>query len=111
MTSPRHCEEPLRRSNPAFLPVARTPDCFAALAMTAYLWHGARPHFRRHRPEIRKIPAPPGGGVEQLPRIGLLRIGQDLARRALFEDAALLHHGDVVADLRRDAQIMCDEQQ
>ena len=38
-------------------------------------------------------------------------MGQDLRRRALFDDAAMLHHSDVVADLRRDAQIVGDEQQ
>ena len=52
-----------------------------------------------------------GGGFEQLPRVGLLRMGQDLRRRSLFDDAAMLHHGDVVADLGRDAQIVGDEQQ
>ena len=31
--------------------------------------------------------------------------------RALFHDPAMLHHGDVVADLRGDAQIVGDEQQ
>ena len=46
-----------------------------------------------------------------MPGVGLLRIGQDLRRRSLFDDAAVLHHGDVVADLRGDAQIMGDEQQ
>ena len=30
---------------------------------------------------------------------------------ALFDDAAILHHRDVVADLRGDTQIMGDEQQ
>jgi hypothetical protein len=30
---PRHCEEPLRRSNPAFC-ICGAMDCFAALAMT-----------------------------------------------------------------------------
>ncbi len=37
-------------------------------------------------------------------------MGQHLRRRALFDDAAMLHHRDVVADLRRDAQIVGDEQ-
>src|SRR5712675_1336984 len=31
----RHCEERLRRSNPAFFVASRKLDCFAALAMTA----------------------------------------------------------------------------
>ncbi|RTE92985.1 hypothetical protein D6B98_10095 [Bradyrhizobium sp. LVM 105] len=40
----RHCEEPLRRSNPDYLR-GKILDCFATLAMTnsrARLWHGPR---------------------------------------------------------------------
>ena len=38
-------------------------------------------------------------------------MGQHLRRRSLFHDPAMLHHGDVVADLRRDPKIVGDEQQ
>ncbi|MDE5446013.1 hypothetical protein GWG65_32320 [Bradyrhizobium sp. CSA207] len=34
--SPRHCEEPLRRSNPD-CPGEGSLDCFAALAMTTWI--------------------------------------------------------------------------
>jgi hypothetical protein len=34
-----------------------------------------------------------------------------LCRRSLFDDAAVLHHGHIVTDLRGDAQIMGNEQQ
>jgi hypothetical protein len=40
-----------------------------------------------------------------------LRICQDSRRRATFHDEAVLHHRDIVADLRGDAQIAGDEQQ
>ena len=53
----------------------------------------------------------PGAASSSGAGIGLLRVGQDLRRRALFDDPAMLHHGNVVADLRRDAQIVGDEQQ
>src|SRR6266550_1451309 len=59
---------------------------------------------QHHRPEIRKIPLPSGRGVKQRAGIGNLRICQDLRRRTLFDDAAMLHHSDVVTDLRRNAQ-------
>ena len=38
-------------------------------------------------------------------------MGQHLRRRSLFHNPAMLHHGDVVADLCRDAKIVGDEQQ
>ena len=38
-------------------------------------------------------------------------MGQHLCRRALFHNPAMLHHGDVVADLRRNAKVVGDEQQ
>src|SRR5438309_5431512 len=36
---------------------------------------------------------------------------KDLRRWTLFHDSAVLHYGNVVADLRRDAQVVGDEQQ
>ena len=39
-------------------------------------------------------------------RIGLLRICQDLRRCSLLDDATVLHYGNIVADLRRNAQIV-----
>jgi hypothetical protein len=35
LTSKRHCEEPLRRSNPLLQQKEKKLDCFASLAMTA----------------------------------------------------------------------------
>src|SRR6266852_9070959 len=78
-----------------------------------YFWIalGRRASTCRDGAEIRKIPLPAGGGVKQLPGVGLLRICQDLRGRSLFDDAAMLHHRDIVADLRCNTQIMGDEQQ
>ncbi|TFV74208.1 hypothetical protein E4K64_19710 [Bradyrhizobium frederickii] len=44
----RHCEEPLRRSNPDFFR-GGILDCFAALAMTTWRWRAQVSH--RH-PEV-----------------------------------------------------------
>src|SRR6059058_4130911 len=65
----------------------------------------------RDGPEIGEIPISSRGGVEQLARIGLLRMCQDLRRGSLFDDAPTLHHGDMIADLRGHAQIVGDEQE
>src|ERR1700735_4235877 len=63
-----------------------------------------------HWPEIGEIPAASGRGVEQGAGIGLAWFVEALRGRTLFDDPALLHHGDVIADLRGDAQIVGDEQ-
>ena len=39
----------------------------------------------------------------------MLRVAEHLARQPLLHHGAVLHHGDEVADLRGDAQIMGDE--
>ena len=56
----------------------------------------------RHRPEIGEIPPPTGRGVKQGAGIGLLRFCEDFRGRTLFDDAAVLHDGDIIADLRRN---------
>ena len=50
----------------------------------------------------------PESGQQRL-RIGVLRIAEDLAGQPLLHHLAVLHHRDEVADLRRDAQVMGDE--
>ena len=85
-------------------------ECFVRLLL-AMTGREPTPRSVSHRPEIGKIPAAAGRGVEQGAGIGLLRMGQHLGGRALFDDAAVLHHSDIVADLRGDAQIVGDEQQ
>ncbi|TYO62318.1 hypothetical protein FXV83_33200 [Bradyrhizobium hipponense] len=47
----RHCEEPLRRSNPDCL-CGRTLDCFATLAMTMWVQSGLRTKKQRKRPGL-----------------------------------------------------------
>lgn len=67
----------------------------------AGLWH--RGNGPRDRSEIREIPLASRCGFEELAGIGLLRIGQHLGRRSLFDNPAALHHRDVVTDLSRNA--------
>jgi hypothetical protein len=50
--SRRHCEGPLRRSNPSFASPSCKMDCFASLAMTA---ERARHTLARHHPRRRVI--------------------------------------------------------
>jgi hypothetical protein len=52
----RHCEEPLRRSNPCFVSPSCKMDCFASLAMTA---EGLRLTLTRHHPPPGRRDAPP----------------------------------------------------
>src|SRR5438270_238664 len=66
---------------------------------------------KRHGAEIGEIPTASGRGIEQRTGICLSRMRKDLRRWTLFHDPAVLHYGNVVADLRRDAQVMGDEQQ
>ena len=44
-----------------------------------------------------------GNRVEQRPRIGMLRIAEHFAGKAVFHHFAVLHHGHEIADLRGDA--------
>ena len=59
------------------------------------------------RPKPQSLPRRRG---EQRPRVLVAGLGEDLARRALSTTRPSPHHGDAVADLRRDAQIVGDEQ-
>ena len=49
-------------------------------------------------------------GGEQMARIVVLRIGEDLLGRPGLDDLALGHHADPVGDLAHDAEVMGDEQ-
>ena len=62
-----------------------------------------RKHARRRRLQRRD-------GGDELLGVGMLRVVQDLRRRALFDHDAMLHHHDAVGDLGDDAEIMGDEQ-
>src|SRR5258706_2049207 len=67
----------------------------------------------RHRDAIRQgglAPVPARNGVEQFARIGVARCREDARRRTMLDDLAALHHGDAVADLGCDAQVVRDEQ-
>ena len=47
---------------------------------------------------------------QQRPRIGMLRIGEDVLARALFDDAAEIHDHHVIGDMAHDRQIVADEE-
>ena len=49
-------------------------------------------------------------GGQQMARIGVLRVGEDLRRRPGLDDLALGHHADAVGDLADDAEVVGDEQ-
>src|SRR4051812_17738551 len=51
-----------------------------------------------------------GNRREKLSRVGVRRPGKDRSGRALLDDLAVAHDGDVVADLRRDTQVVGDEE-
>ncbi len=57
-----------------------------------------------------KAKSRPGAASNSARVYSWLRRGEDLRRGAVLDHAALRHHRDVVADLRRDAQVVRDEQ-
>ena len=69
----------------------------------------ARTSRSDHLPSRLRANSPPGIEFEQRLRIGVLRIAEHLAREPLLHHFTVLHHGDEIADLRGDAQIMRDE--
>src|SRR5471030_1886362 len=66
--------------------------------------------LRRDAVELAEFPVAAGGGSEQRLGIGVLGRAEHLLGRAVLDHPALAHHGDVVADLGRDTEIMRDEQ-
>jgi hypothetical protein len=60
------------------------------------------------RPRERKVAA--GCRRKQAPRIGFPRCEENVRYQPLFDDTALVHHNDPVADLARHTQIMRDEE-
>ncbi len=48
--------------------------------------------------------------VDETPRIGVLRIFNDVVRRPLFHDAALVHHQHPVAELLHQGNIVANKQ-
>jgi hypothetical protein len=74
------------------------------------LIEGSGRRIRWEGTEIGKIPAFAGSRVQQLARVFLLRILQDASSGAILDDSAILHNGDIVADLSCDAEIMSDEE-
>src|SRR5262249_11146790 len=57
------------------------------------------------RGELAEFPVTAWGGGEQGLGVVIARRAEHLLGRAVLDHAALAHHGDVVADLRRHAQV------
>ena len=51
-----------------------------------------------------------GRGGQQRLRVGMLRIGEQLVGRRIFDDAAEIHDRDLARDVPHDGQIVGDEQ-
>src|SRR5882724_12017823 len=60
--------------------------------------------------EFLEVPVATGSGFYQRARVILLRSGQDLLGQASFDDMAVLHHDNGIADLRGNAKIVGDEE-
>src|ERR1700740_1426909 len=46
----------------------------------------------------------PGDGLQQTPRVGMLRGVEDRFRRRVFDDPSGVHHADIVSDRRDHAE-------
>ena len=55
------------------------------------------------------MPGAPGNGGEELTRVRSLRVVEDPGGRSALHDLSVAHHREPVADLRRDAQVVGDE--
>jgi hypothetical protein len=47
--------------------------------------------------------------IEQGPRVGVTRVAKDCCGRAALDNFTVLHHTDEIANLRRHAQVVRDE--
>lgn len=66
--------------------------------------------FDVHKPyKVAKSISRPGGCVQEALRVGVLRVGIDLSGLAFFDNFAVLHDHDPVANLRGHPQIVGDE--
>ena len=69
-------------------------------------------HVRHHAldgGQMRGAATEPRDRAEQADRVGMLRIGEQLIDRRALDDLAGIHHGDFVADLGDDAEIVGDQ--
>src|SRR5258706_313793 len=74
-------------------------------------WRKAGARAPRARDGFQPLAAPGAmnGGSQQSARIGVDRRAHDLAKRALLDDLAGIHHRDAVADFDRNPDVMGDE--
>jgi hypothetical protein len=67
-------------------------------------------HVGTVRASLAMAPVPARHRGQQRLGVGMRRVGVDLGQGPAFDDTALVHHDDAVADLARHAQVMGDEQ-
>src|SRR5436189_2192182 len=75
---------------------------------------GRRPDQRRRRSLDRVQPflpwtIEPRYRSEQTPRVGHLRVVEELPGRSLLDDASRVHDDDLVGDVGHDAQVVRDQ--
>src|SRR5690606_37865086 len=64
----------------------------------------------RDFPEVREIPKTARRRFNKRTCVGVFGIGQDILCRTIFDNAAALHDGNVVANLGSNAQVVRDEE-
>ena len=78
------------------------------LGQVAHLDNGFRAHWRRH--SLTRIGAVDSWfGVRQTLRVLVTRRGQDLVDGTFFDDLAVFHDDDVIAELTRERQVVGDQ--
>ena len=68
---------------------------------------GGAPANRREPLRLRAVE--PRDRAEQAPGVRVLRVVEELALRPVLDDAARVHHGDVVGDVGDDAEVVRDQ--
>ena len=68
-----------------------------------------RRRARDRRQASRAIAVDPRDRAEQAPRVGVLRVVEELVERALLDDPAGVHDDDAVGDVGDDAEVVGDE--
>ena len=73
----------------------------------AFISDGGRPGIAGRLP--RAVAVDPRDRTEQPPRVGVLRVVEELVERALLDDPAGVHHDHAIGDVGDDAEVVGDE--
>ena len=68
-----------------------------------------RRHPRDRRQALPAVAVDPRDRAQQAPRVGMLRVVEDLVERPLLDDAAGVHDDDAVGDVRDHAEVVGDQ--